>query len=159
MGSQSRSPNFPKDAQVIMSILKDMGVADYEQRVLNQLLEFTYSKYTTVPLSAFNIELSRYITSKVFVVIGLTTFIVFFFLYAFHYLQWNFAGYVTCILDDSRAYATHAKKKTIDLEDVKLAVNMQLDRSFTTPPPREVRFIWDANLPRGKSEWYCSNML
>ncbi|KAK3913882.1 Transcription initiation factor TFIID subunit 9 [Frankliniella fusca] len=89
MGSQSRNPNFPKDAQVIMSMLKDMGVQDYEQRVLNQLLEFTYR-------------------------------------------------YVTCILDDSRVYATHAKKKTIDLDDVKLAVNMQLDRSFTTPPPREI---------------------
>lgn len=72
-----------------MSMLKDMGVQDYEQRVLNQLLEFTYR-------------------------------------------------YVTCILDDSRVYATHAKKKTIDLDDVKLAVNMQLDRSFTTPPPREI---------------------
>ncbi|KAE8749260.1 hypothetical protein FOCC_FOCC003967 [Frankliniella occidentalis] len=89
MGSQSRNPNYPKDAQVIMSMLKDMGVQDYEQRVLNQLLEFTYR-------------------------------------------------YVTCILDDSRVYATHAKKKTIDLDDVKLAVNMQLDRSFTTPPPREI---------------------
>lgn len=89
MGSQSRNPNYPKDAQVIMSMLKDMGVQDYEQRVLNQLLEFTYR-------------------------------------------------YVTCILDDSRIYATHAKKKTIDLDDVKLAVNMQLDRSFTTPPPREI---------------------
>lgn len=44
MGSQSRNPNYPKDAQVIMSMLKDMGVQDYEQRVLNQLLEFTYRK-------------------------------------------------------------------------------------------------------------------
>lgn len=55
-----------------------------------------------------------------------------------YYICSIFTGYVTCILDDSRIYATHAKKKTIDLDDVKLAVNMQLDRSFTTPPPREV---------------------
>ena len=35
----------PKDAQVMMAILKDMGVTEYEPRVVNQMLEFTYSKY------------------------------------------------------------------------------------------------------------------
>lgn len=47
-------------------------------------------------------------------------------------------GYVTCILDDSKVYANHAKKKFIDLEDVRLAVKMQLERTFTNPPPRDV---------------------
>ncbi len=42
------------------------------------------------------------------------------------------------VLDDAKAYANHAKKKTIDLDDVKLAVSMQMEQSFTTPPPREV---------------------
>lgn len=32
----------PKDGQVIAAILKDMGVVDYEPRVLHQLLEFSY---------------------------------------------------------------------------------------------------------------------
>ncbi|XP_043467117.1 transcription initiation factor TFIID subunit 9 [Leptopilina heterotoma] len=81
--------HIPKDAQVIMSIMKDMGIVEYEPRVINQLLEFTYR-------------------------------------------------YVTCILDDSRIYANHAKKKFIDLDDVRLAVKMQLERSFTNPPPRDV---------------------
>lgn len=36
--------HIPKDAQVIMSILKDLNVTEYEPRVINQLLEFTYSK-------------------------------------------------------------------------------------------------------------------
>lgn len=36
--------HIPKDAQVIMSILKELGVSDYEPRVINQLLEFTYRK-------------------------------------------------------------------------------------------------------------------
>lgn len=49
-----------------------------------------------------------------------------------------FSGYVTCILDDSRIYANHAKKKFIDLDDVRLAVKMQLERAFTNPPPRDV---------------------
>lgn len=43
------------------------------------------------------------------------------------------------ILDDARVYANYAKKiKTIELDDVKLAVHMQMEKSFTTPPPRDV---------------------
>ncbi|XP_060820085.1 transcription initiation factor TFIID subunit 9-like [Bombus pascuorum] len=85
----SHVKHIPKDAQVIMSIMKDMGITDYDSKVINQLLEFTYR-------------------------------------------------YVTCILDDSRIYANHAKKKFIDLDDVRLAVKMQLERTFTNPPPRDV---------------------
>lgn len=36
--------HVPKDAQVIISIMKELGITDYEPRVINQLLEFTYSK-------------------------------------------------------------------------------------------------------------------
>lgn len=39
-------------------------------------------------------------------------------------------------------FASHAKKKVIDLEDVKLAVQMTIDRAFTTPPPRDVSICW-----------------
>ncbi|XP_017140827.1 transcription initiation factor TFIID subunit 9 [Drosophila miranda] len=79
--------HVPKDAQVIMSILKELNVQEYEPRVVNQLLEFTFR-------------------------------------------------YVTCILDDAKVYANHARKKTIDLEDVRLATDMALDKSFTGPLPR-----------------------
>jgi len=34
----------PRDAQVMSAILKDMGVTDYEPRLVNQMLEFTYRK-------------------------------------------------------------------------------------------------------------------
>ncbi len=34
-----------KDAQTMISVLKDMGVDEFEPRVINQLLEFSYSKY------------------------------------------------------------------------------------------------------------------
>ncbi|XP_031764600.1 transcription initiation factor TFIID subunit 9 [Galleria mellonella] len=87
--SNTQTKHVPKDAQVIMSIMKEVGVTDYEPRVVNQLLEFTYR-------------------------------------------------YVTSILDDARVFANHAKKKTIDLDDVRLAVQMQLDKTFTSPPQREV---------------------
>ena len=33
---------LPKDAQVMMAILKEMGVTEYEPRVINQMLEFSY---------------------------------------------------------------------------------------------------------------------
>ncbi|XP_026321666.1 transcription initiation factor TFIID subunit 9 [Hyposmocoma kahamanoa] len=85
----NQTKHLPKDAQVIMSIMKEVGISDYEPRVVNQLLEFTYR-------------------------------------------------YVASVLDDARVFANHAKKKTIDLDDVRLAVQMQLDKSFTSPPPREV---------------------
>lgn len=33
--------------QVMIQILKDMGITEYEPRVINQMLEFTYSKSPT----------------------------------------------------------------------------------------------------------------
>lgn len=79
----------PKDSQVMAAILKDMGIIDYEPRVISQMLEFTYR-------------------------------------------------YITGILEDARVFSSHARKKTLDLDDVKLAIQMQMDRSFTTPPPRDI---------------------
>ncbi|XP_015252418.1 transcription initiation factor TFIID subunit 9 [Cyprinodon tularosa] len=44
----SAPKTIPKDAQVMMQILKDMGVTEYEPRVINQMLEFTYRYVTTI---------------------------------------------------------------------------------------------------------------
>lgn len=33
-----------KDAQTMMAVLKDMGIEEFEPRVVNQLLEFSYRK-------------------------------------------------------------------------------------------------------------------
>lgn len=44
----SHVKHIPKDAQVIMSIMKDMGITDYEPKVINQLLEFTYRKFLSL---------------------------------------------------------------------------------------------------------------
>lgn len=41
--TNSSIKHIPKDAQVIMSILKELNITEYEPRVINQLLEFTYS--------------------------------------------------------------------------------------------------------------------
>ncbi len=40
----SGAKSTPKDAQVMAAILKDMGVTEYDSRVINQMLEFTYRK-------------------------------------------------------------------------------------------------------------------
>ncbi|XP_068436690.1 transcription initiation factor TFIID subunit 9 isoform X2 [Clinocottus analis] len=72
----------------MIQILKDMGITEYEPRVINQMLEFTYR-------------------------------------------------YVTTIIEDAKIYAAHAKKSGVDADDVKLAIQCRMDRSFTSPPPRD----------------------
>ncbi|VTJ82237.1 Hypothetical predicted protein [Marmota monax] len=58
-----------KDAQMMAQILKDMGITEYEPRVINQMLEFAFQ-------------------------------------------------YVTTILDDAKMYSSHAKKATLDADDI-----------------------------------------
>lgn len=48
------------------------------------------------------------------------------------------SGYITDVLDDAKVYASHANKKNIDADDVKLAVQCRMDHSLTNPPPRDV---------------------
>jgi len=36
---------MPKDSQTIVSMMNDLGIREYEQQVLNHLLEFNYSRY------------------------------------------------------------------------------------------------------------------
>lgn len=42
--SSSSGKSVPKDAQVMTAILKEMGVNDHDPRLINQMLEFTYSE-------------------------------------------------------------------------------------------------------------------
>ncbi|KAM9333498.1 transcription initiation factor TFIID subunit 9 [Pholidichthys leucotaenia] len=84
----SAPKTIPKDAQVMIQILKDMGVTEYEPRVINQMLEFTYR-------------------------------------------------YVTTMIEDAKIYSSHAKKSTVDADDIKLAIQCRMDQSFTSPPPRD----------------------
>ncbi len=42
------------------------------------------------------------------------------------------------MLDDAKCYSTHANKKNVDVDDVKLALQCKLDHAYTTPPPRDV---------------------
>ena len=44
MAAPQPAKPVPKDAEVMVAILKDMGVTEYEPRLVNQMLEFTYRK-------------------------------------------------------------------------------------------------------------------
>ncbi|EFA11878.1 transcription initiation factor TFIID subunit 9 [Tribolium castaneum] len=83
--------NIPKDGQVVMSIMKEMGITEYEPKTIVQLTEFIYR-------------------------------------------------YATSILEEARMYANNndPKKKFLDVDDVKLALQLTTESAFTTPPPREV---------------------
>ena len=41
----------PKDALVMGAILKEMGINEYEPRVINQMLEYTYRKLVVLKLA------------------------------------------------------------------------------------------------------------
>lgn len=85
----AQSKNIPKDGQVILAILKEMGVTEYEPKTIVQLTEFVYR-------------------------------------------------YGTSILEEARVFANNSKKKFIDLDDVRLALSLSAESTFTQPPPREV---------------------
>lgn len=46
--------------------------------------------------------------------------------------------YVTSILQEAQILSSYAKKDSIDLDDVQLAVNIQTDKTVTSPPPKEL---------------------
>lgn len=92
MGDKSK-PNhpkhIPKDGQVIVAIMKEMGITEYEPKTIVQLTEFVYR-------------------------------------------------YATSILEEARMYMNSSKNKYLDTGDVRLALQLTCESTFTTPPPREI---------------------
>jgi len=43
--ASSQGKHSPKDTQVIVSMMKDLGIVEYDQQVLNHLLEFNHSNF------------------------------------------------------------------------------------------------------------------
>lgn len=64
--------------------------------------------------------------------------IIIWLLILFKYNNFIVSGYVTTIIEDAELYSSHAKKKSIDMDDVKLAISLQHERNFANPPSREV---------------------
>jgi len=88
-GERKQPPTIPKEAQVIVTILRDLGIQDYEPGVLTQLVEFSYR-------------------------------------------------YVTKVLEDAKVYSGHARKRAVDIEDIRLAVQVLTEQNVTSPPTRDV---------------------
>ncbi|KAL1502332.1 hypothetical protein ABEB36_007488 [Hypothenemus hampei] len=86
---QPQPKNVPKDGQVVLAIMKEMGITEYEPKTIVQLTEFVYR-------------------------------------------------YATSILQEARMYANNSNKRTLDADDIRLAIELTAESSFTTPPPREV---------------------
>lgn len=89
LSSGSSNKVLPKDSQVVAAILKEMGIVDFEPRVLPQLVEFAYR-------------------------------------------------YVSRVLEDAQLFSAYARKSMIDADDITLAVQMKIDRTFVGPPPRDI---------------------
>ncbi|KAG3287628.1 TAF9-like [Ictidomys tridecemlineatus] len=47
-GKMASPKSMPKDVQMMAQILKDMGITEYEPRVINQMLEFAFQYVTTI---------------------------------------------------------------------------------------------------------------
>lgn len=56
----------PKDALVMGAILKEMGISDYEPRVINQMLEYTYREFSKVLQIFDNLDCNNKSVSWVF---------------------------------------------------------------------------------------------
>ena len=55
-----------------------------------------------------------------------------------HFAAETVVGYLTDVLEDAKLCSSHANKKSIDLDDIKMAIQFKLDHSYTNPPPRDV---------------------
>lgn len=106
------SPDVPQDAKLIVLILKSMGVTQYDPAVVVQLLEFTHRKWKS-KLEGFDGCLTKKKKKK--------------------------KGYAVEVLSDAMQYAAHTDSKaSIDIGDLKMAIQARVNTSFTPAPSREV---------------------
>ncbi|KAK4530429.1 hypothetical protein CCYA_CCYA04G1286 [Cyanidiococcus yangmingshanensis] len=104
----------PLDARTLASILSSMGIEDYEDRVIHQLLELLYRYMAEVLADARDVaEHARRGQAR--------------------------AGRTGAASTGSAAAAGDAPD--IDVNDVKLAIELKLQREFVQPPPREVQML------------------
>jgi len=47
-------------------------------------------------------------------------------------------GYTTLVLEEAKAYSSFANKDEVDVDDVKLAINLARDNVFFKSPPQNV---------------------
>ena len=72
-------------------------------------------------------------------------------------LPYSQTRYVTGILEDARVYSSHARKKTLDTEDVKLAVQLAAEQVFFSSKPPSLR--QNLNCPSLEQNLNCPRVL
>lgn len=112
--SSSQENHIIKDSQIIKLIMNDLGIREYDHQVVNQLLEFNYSTY---------------LQWKKKVLVCFTT---------IYDLLFCLLGYTAFVLEEAKAYSTFANKDEVDVDDVKLAIDLSRDNVFFKSPPRHV---------------------
>ena len=60
------------------------------------------------------------------------------------------AGYTSEVLEESQVYAEHAGRETVELDDVKLAVEAKLQTEFTRPAGTEEMHEYAASVNRAR---------
>lgn len=94
--------------------MKDLGIREYDHQVVNQLLEFNYSIY---------------LQWKKKLLVCFTT---------IYDLLFCLLGYTTFVMEEAKAYSSFANKDEVDVEDVKLAVNLARVNAFSKSPSKNV---------------------
>lgn len=110
--SASKNNTFIKDSQVVKSIMKELGIEDFDEQVIRHLLGFNYSKFSIIMMSTIVIYFNYYVLE-----------------------------YSTMILEDAQRYSKFANKDNIDVDDVKLAIHFSQDQLLIKPPEREVKLF------------------
>jgi len=137
-GPDGDNVNMPRDAQVIAHLLHSQGIEDYQPRVINQLLEF---QYRTEPVAA-NCEHTSTIADALRVALP-----------CHHDRVYEGSPSGRTIVSPARRSIVSERHtypaavvltgeprccRDLELSDVKLAIQLHSQRSFTQPPPLQV---------------------
>jgi transcription initiation factor TFIID subunit 9B len=119
-GASGGAPALPRDAQLMISLLHQMNIQDWEPRVINQLLEYTFraSLRPPVPTPLLQLVWPRLTRSR-------------------HGCS-SRAGYVSEVGADAEVYKRHAGKQQLDADDIRVAIKLK-DTQIMRPPDRDVR--------------------
>ena len=136
---------IPRDAAVVINILRSMGVKEWEPRVVNQPWSSSIVRPRPPPRVRFlgiflhpprarprdpHPARARSLTPPTVPVLPPD------------------AGYTSEVLEESQVYAEHAGRETVELDDVKLAVEAKLQTEFTRPAGTEEMHEYAASVNR-----------
>ena len=119
----AREPSrLPRDAQLVISLLHQMGIQDWEPRVINQLLEYTFRESPVALFPCFPWSCCGCARPHAGRVLSSYR---------------GSAGYVSEVGHDAEMYKRHAGKQQLDADDIRVAIKLE-DTQIMRPPDRDV---------------------